>query len=78
MKKWPEKILITSEEGFKKFKSNAEKYFEVTNICGCEIIHPDKFPCIATKFEYSYETYGKFIDTTTHIDIKYVYLDDFK
>lgn len=77
MKKWPEKILITSETGFNKFKSDAERFFDKTSTRG-EIKNPEKFPCIASIHQYNYEVYGKNIENINCINIVYVYLDDFK
>lgn len=77
MKKWPEKILITSEAGFSKFKSDAELYFDKTLAYG-EIKNPEKFPCIASIHQYNYSAYGKNIENINCINIVYVYLDDFK
>jgi len=77
MKKWPEKILITSEVGFNKFKSDAERFFDKTWTRG-EIKTPAKFPCIAAIHEYNYTNYGKTMEDINCINIVYVYLDDFK
>lgn len=77
MKKWPEKILITSEAGFNKFKSDAEMYFKTNWVHG-EIKNPEKFPCIASIHQYNYDIYGKCIEIINCINIVYVYLDDFK
>lgn len=77
MKRWPEKILITSEVGFNKFKSDAERFFDKTMI-HCEIKNPEKFPCVASIHQYNYEVYGKIIENINCINIVYVYLDDFK
>ena len=77
MKKWPEKILITSENAFNKFKSDAEIYFKTTWTHG-EIKNPEKFPCIASIHQYNYSVYGKNIENINCINIVYIYLDDFK
>jgi len=77
MKHWPAKILITSEEGFKKFEEDAKNYFACNGI-NEHVKHPDKFPCVVVGVEYTVEHDDGYSSwDETEIELRYVYLSDF-
>ena len=75
---WPEKILITSEEVYKKFEEDAKFYLEKNEI-HCTIEKPKEFPCVVTSVSYEHKCQDHNCNwTETRMKLVYVYVKDFE
>ena len=78
MKKWPNKILITSEAGFKRFKHDATEYVEANDVICEPITAPDSYPCLIVGNTFSWEENdGRCHWKEQKLCLTYVYPTDF-
>jgi len=78
MKEWPNKILITSKEGFDKFKQDATEYVEVNDIFHEAIKTPESYPCLIVGNVFRWEENDGYCHwTRQELRLTYVYTADF-